>query len=361
MRARTGGYGEGELTRRAFLRLGGLGLIGTVLVGQTGCGILGGGTASGSLTYATAGGALEDAVRGAWIDPYQEESGAQVTIDTPFDPSQLRAMVDNNQVTWDQVGIGQVLVPQIANDYLEPIDYSVLNADGVPQALRNEHGVGYMRWAFVLGFNKDRLESQPRSWQDFYNTQEFPGRRGLPPFVDANILETALLADGVSEDNLYPLDVDRAFAKLDTIRDSIVFWETDADSQQLLASGEISMSLIANGRAQSAIDEGRPVEIVWNQHFNKVDYQAIPKGAPNKEQAMELIAFMVAEDNNWRLSQYIPYAPTNKASVDQVPAEVAPELVTYQDRLSQGIDPDVEYIAQNLETLSERFNEWQLT
>ncbi len=35
--------------------------------------------------------------------------------------------------------------------------------------------------------------------------------------------------------------VDRAFAKLDTIKDSVVWWEAGAQPPQLLADGEVVM------------------------------------------------------------------------------------------------------------------------
>src|SRR3546814_14434437 len=64
--------------------------------------------------------------------------------------------------------------------------------------------------------------------------ERFPGGRGLrrTPMVN---LEWALLADGVPSAEVYPLlrteaGVARAFAKLDTIRDEIVWWE-DASEQ----------------------------------------------------------------------------------------------------------------------------------
>ena len=55
-------------------------------------------------------------------------------------------------------------------------------------------------------------------------------------------LEIALMADGVAPKDLYPLDLDRAFRKLDEIKDHIaVWWTGGAQSTQLLESGEVDM------------------------------------------------------------------------------------------------------------------------
>ncbi len=44
------------------------------------------------------------------------------------------------------------------------------------------------------------------------------------------MMEIALMADGVPPDKLYPIDADRAFKKLDTIKKNTIFWETNSQS-----------------------------------------------------------------------------------------------------------------------------------
>jgi spermidine/putrescine-binding protein len=79
-----------------------------------------------------------------------------------------------------------------------------------------------------------------------------------------------LLGDGVPPENLYPLDVDRALGKLDTIREQILWWETGAQLQQQLADGEVALSSAWNGRVQKEIDAGTPVKSVdTSEMFHK--------------------------------------------------------------------------------------------
>ena len=107
------------------------------------------------------------------------------------------------------------------------------------------------------------------------------------------------MADGVAPADLYPLDLPRATAKLDTIKDDIVFWTSGAESQELIGSGEIAMTMIWNGRGWSAknIDQ-KPVEIQWNQQIVTADYLVVPKGSPNKDAAMQFIAYTACAANN---------------------------------------------------------------
>ncbi len=65
------------------------------------------------------------------------------------------------------------------------------------------------------------------------------------------------MADGVAPDKLYPLDVDRGFKKLDSIKAQTIFWSTNSQAQQLFVDGEVNLGLILNGRAYDARRRGR--------------------------------------------------------------------------------------------------------
>ena len=131
---------------------------------------------------------------------------------------------------------------------------------------------------------------------DFFDLENFPGKRGLRRGPKPN-LEMALMADGVPADYVYIVlsteeGVDRAFAKLDTIKDSVVWWEAGAQPPQLLADGEVVMTTAYNGRIFNAVAaEGKPFTIVWDGQVYDIDLWAIPKGAPNKDLAMEFMVF----------------------------------------------------------------------
>ena len=110
-----------------------------------------------------------------------------------------------------------------------------------------------MLYANVLAYNTERVEGYPSSWTDFFNTRKFPGRRGLHK-VPSETLEVALLAEGVLPGDLYPLDLNRALGKLDTIMDQILWWEDAARSQRQIASGEVALISAWNGRVQTEIN-----------------------------------------------------------------------------------------------------------
>jgi putative spermidine/putrescine transport system substrate-binding protein len=264
-------------------------------------------------------------------------------------------MVENNQVVWDVVNVSNDFGLESTGDLLEPLDYSVIDKGPILEGYATKYRVACMLYANTLAYNTEQIDGTPGSWVDFFDTQKFPGRRGLRK-SPSETLEVALLGDGVPPENLYPLDVDRALNKLDTIKDQIVWWETGTQLQQQLADGEVALASAWNGRAQTEIDAGVPLKIQWNQNLQTADYLVVPKGTAHKEKAMELIAYCVSGENNHRLSEFIPYAPINKESIPKVDPRVASQLPTaYRD---VGVTYNPVWWDNNREAVMERFNKW---
>lgn len=325
------------------------------------CGGGGGGGNGDAITFVSWGGAYQTAQTAAYLDDFESESGITVRQDGPTDYARLISMVDAGQVTWDVVDIEGNFGIGDTTQYLEPIDYDVVPGDELLDGLANEYRVGLIQYATVIGYNTEEFAEPPSGWADFFDPEAFPGVRTLPSAATAYVFEVALLADGVAPEDLYPLDIDRAIKVLDRIKDHAIFWETGSQSAQQMADGEAVLGMIWNGRIQTAIDEGAPLAIQWNQHLAQADYLAIPKGSPNRDAAMELIAFMVSKERNHRISDHISYAPVNTETFDLINPEMAPLLPTYGDRPETGVRPDDEWWNENRDLLVEAYNEWLLS
>ena len=344
------------LSRREFLKLGGAGLAGATLLGTVfGCGAEGGGSATKGLVFTSYGGSFQRAQAKAWLRPYCKETGSKIRQDSPTDYAKLQDMVENGRVVWDVVDVGNDFGLESTGNLLEPLDYSVIDIEPILEGYASEYRIACMLYANVLAYNTEQVRGTPGSWADFFDTGKFPGGRGLHK-VPSETLEVALLGDGVPPEDLYPLDVDRALNKLDTIKDQIVWWEDAARSQKQISSGEVALISAWNGRVQTEINAGAPVEIQWNQNLQTADYLVVPKGTANKEEAMELIAYCVSAENNHRLSEFIEYAPINKESISKVDPQVASQLPTaYRD---VGVTYDAEWWDDNREAVTERFDRW---
>jgi putative spermidine/putrescine transport system substrate-binding protein len=344
------------LTRREFLKVSGLGLAGATLLGILGCGSDGSG--GEGLLFTSSGSSYQRAQTKAWLKPYSNETGTTIRQDSPTDYAKIQSMVENNQVIWDVVNVSNDFGLQSTAELLEPLDYSVIDKEPILEGYASKYRIACMLYANTLAYNTEQIDGTPSSWADLFDTQKFPGQRGFRK-SPSETLEVALLGDGVPPENLYPLDVDRALGKLDTIRDQIVWWKTGGQLQQQLADGEVALSSAWNGRAQKEIDAGTPVEIQWNQNLQTADYLVVPKGTAHKEEAMELIAYCVSAQNNHRLSDFIPYAPINKESIPKVDSQVRPQLPTAHREV--GVTFNAEWWDDNREAVEQRFSKWLMS
>lgn len=248
---------------------------------------------AGSLVFVDWGGTNTDARIEKNIKPFEEKTGIKVTVVTPSDYAKLIAMVENGTTEWDVMNCDAYWgVYAGKKGYLEPIDYKTVT-EKLDKAVELEHVVGAEVYDSVISYNSDKYtaDSAPKSWTDFYDLQKFPGKRAVWQYP-VTVLESALLADGVPMDKLYPLDLDRAFAKLDTIKGSIVWWTKGAQPAQMLSTGEADIALAWSGRIMNAKDEGSPLGLTYNEGMRIAAGWVVPKGAPNKENAMKFINFI---------------------------------------------------------------------
>src|SRR5262249_4159032 len=159
-----------------------------------------------------------------------------------------------------------------------------------------------------------KLNPGPTSINDLFDLKKFPGKRALQknPFVN---LEWALIADGVPMADLYkvlntPEGVDRAFKKLDTIKDQVVWWESGAQPPQLLADGQVVLASDWNGRFFNAIKtDNKPFKIVWDAQAPDWDWWAIPKGTPNLDAAYKFVSWSSQPVPQAEQTKYISYGP----------------------------------------------------
>src|SRR5581483_809966 len=129
------------------------------------------------------------------------------------DLGKLSAMVETGNVEWDVVDIaGSQLGVGYKKNLFEPLDYRIIDTDGLTREQHGEFTISYTRYATILGWSTRKYggADAPSSWADYWNVKRFPGPRALRK-APHNTLEFALMADGVPKDRLYPLDVERAF------------------------------------------------------------------------------------------------------------------------------------------------------
>ena len=321
--------------------------------------LLQGAARADEMVFTSWGGTTQDAQKNAWVEPFEKLSGVKVKLDGPTDYGKLKAMVDSGNVDWDVVDVeGDFAVAAAKQGLLEPIDFAIVNKADLDPRFAAADYVGSFYYSFVLGYNKDALGGkQPKTWADLFDAKTFPGKRTFYKWSAPGVLEIALLADGVAPEKLYPLDLDRAFKKLDTIKKDIVWWSGGAQSQQLLASGEAPLGMFWNGRVFAVQKDVPNVGISWTQNLTAADVLVVPKGAKHKATAMKFLAEATSAKAQADLASATSYAPINVGSAKLMPAA---EAATLPDRHTDTqINLDMNYWAAHRDEIGKRWYDWQ--
>lgn len=335
--------------------------------------------AQADVTVMSWGGAYGAAQTEGHVKPFSAETGIKATMidaDNPATP--IKAMVEAGNVTVDVASVEYADAIRLCDEgILEPIDAAMLppGDDGTPAAddfipgAVTECGVSTDVWATVFAYDTTKFPEGPTTAADFFDLTKFPGKRGLHKGAKA-VLEFALMADGVAPADVYatlgtPEGVDRAFAKLDTIKDQVVWWEAGAQAPQLLADGEVAMTSAYNGRIfAAAVGEGKPFKIVWDGQVYENEMYVVPKGAPNKDQAMQFIAYATSTKGLRQQAQHISYGPSRKSSLLEPiiytdgKTEMGPNVPTAADNMKNALGSSFEFWVDKDAELNERFNAW---
>ncbi|MER9337902.1 ABC transporter substrate-binding protein [Mesorhizobium sp. M0293] len=310
------------------------------------------------MAFTSWGGTTQEAQTKSWAAPFEASSGIKVLQDGPTDYGKLKAMVDAGNVTWDVVDVEMDFAIKAAKDgLLEPIDYAVVPKADLDPRFSNEHAVGSFYYSFVLAWNKGTVTGEPTGWADMFDTKRFPGKRTFYKWSAPGVIEIALLADGVPADKLYPLDLDRAFKKLDTIKSNIVWWGGGAESQQLIASGEAAFGQLWNGRVFALQQDGTDVGVAWNQNLTAADVLVVPKGAKNKGSAMKFLAAATSPTGQAKFAEASGYAPINAKAKAEMPANAVKALP--DAHVDGQINLDMNYWAQHRDEIATRWYAWQ--
>lgn len=317
------------------------------------------------LTVISLGGVHAKAQQVAFYQPFAEHNNVSIIAGSyTGGMAKIRSMIETKQIDWDVV---QVETPSLirgcSEGLFEPINKSVIgNADDFIKGNFSECGVGFFSWSIIVAYNTDKLSKTPKTWQDFWNVKDFPGNRGLQKTAMI-AMEAALLADGVSPDNIYklletPEGIDRAFKKLDEIKPYIKWWEKGSQPLPMLLAGDVVMTTTFNGRGVIAQQEGKPVGLIWRDSFYDVDNFAIVKGSQHKNLAEKFIAFAVSTEPQKEFSEYSKYGFVNNHTVPIINIELLKQLPNNPDTMQHSYKINANFWVEQGEILEQRFNVW---
>ena len=333
-----------------------------------------------AITVVSWGGAYTGSQIEAFHKPFEAQTGIVVqSVDYDGNAAPIKAQTLSGNVTWDVVDVELPVATRLCDEgalEIIPAENLAPAPDGTPaiedflDGTLTDCAVGNVVWSTVYAYNADAFrDAAPASIADFFDIAAYSGKRGMRKTPKGN-LEMALMADGVPADEVYslletPVGVDRAFAKLDQIKDDVVWWDAGAQPPQLLADGEVSMTTAYNGRIFHArVAEGQPFEIVWDGQVWDIDLWAIPAGTPNKKAAMDFVRFATQTQPMADQLSRIAYGPTRASAQPLVGShpdhgvDMKEHLPTKPAHMENALQTDPLFWADFGVELDQRFNAW---
>lgn len=320
-------FRAGKMDRRSFLVLCGMAGFATssVMAGKAEA-------AAGEIVMWNWGGQSEECHGSAIGVPFTAETGIPLKFDTsgPLQ-GKIKEMVDSGNVTadvcdadlFDAVALG-------ATGHLEAIDYAVVSKDKTLPQYALEFGTSIILYGYAMMYDTQAYpDGAPTGWADFFDTAKFPGKRSLYKWANGS-LEAALMADGVDKGALYPLDLDRALAKIKSIKDDTIYWGSGSEAHDMLVNGEVSMGMVWQNRGRNIEQEtnGR-YKLVMNQAIAMPGAYIVPKGNPGgREAVMKFIAVSQSVDAQLGLFSCLGMTPTNAEATAKITEADAPYAIT---------------------------------
>ena len=337
------------------------------------------------LTVVSWGGAYQSSQVKAYAEPYHAE---HPDVNFIWDESsneavaKLRAMHEAGNTTWDVVDVVASDAIRLCDEGLAmEIDADTQLApapDGTPASkdfgdlLVSPCFIPQIVYSTTFGYRTDKVgDTPPTNICDVFDLEKYPGKRSLEK-RPINNMEWALLCDGVPKDEVYNvLETDegqaRAFAKLDTIKDQVVWWSAGADTPQLLADGEVVMGSTYNGRLFSLIEEQKqPVAMLWDAQVFDLDGWIIPADLPEdrKKAALDFVYYATDTQRLADQAKYISYGPARASSAPLVGKhadlgiDMAPHMPTDPANAKNTFLYNYEWWADYRDDLDAKFQAW---
>lgn len=320
-----------------------------------------------TLVIRTTGGVFEAALKKNFFDPFTKATGVKVVpVAASYGDMMAKAtaMQAAGNVEWDIISPQYYELSKLAHLAADLGDCSAMPnvaAQAIPKAC-GRYGVLYLTGGQVLAFDPQAFKDRkPKDWADFWDVKAFPGPRALPntgsPWAT---LIAALVADGAPADKLFPLDLDRAFAKLDKIKPHVaVWWKTGAQSQQVMRQGDAVMSLMWSGTAYATKKAGVPLDWSWTNAVADFGAWTVLKNAPHPNVARAFIDFYMGNpENHAAFSREMGYSTPNMKGQDLLSDAEKAELGARPAIVEQIIIPDADWLEKNRGMALERWNRW---
>lgn len=329
---------------------------------------------SEQITVATWSGFYSAAQEAAVFKPFTRETGVGVRIhahngdfskDGFLSKSSKRPALNIDVVDMERAD----LTRGCAEGLFRKIDAAELLGSGIlddfVEGTLHPCGVGAMIWSQAIAYDTTTFAKfPPQTLRDFFDIENFPGKRGMSASAEGT-LEIALMADGIPNEDVYDVlrragGVERALAKLESIKPSLVFWRSGEGAEKLLNEGLVSMSTAYAGRFQRPRQGARrPVTLLWDRQLWRATYWAIPATSNKLANAQRFISYATDAGRLAELSTRLWFGPARQSGLDAVPQNVRAELPTSPGKFRTALAVDTAFWAEFGPKIETTFQRWR--
>ena len=297
------------------------------------------------------GGVAVEGFTKAWAAPLMKEDGLKLVVDGGGPSAgKIKAMVEAKNTVWDVCdgSVGSSIQLGEAG-LLEEIDYGIVSKAKVRPGFAYKWSVCNYMFSYVMLVDEQSFGGKgPQSWKDFYDVAKFPGKRTLRGLFEGQ-LEGALLADGVDPKALYPLDVDRALAKIKSIKEHVIFWKSGAEAEDLFRRKEVvAGNMWSNRAALLRVELKGALDWNWDGAVLAPAVWVVPKNNPaGKAAAMKFIAVAQEPAGQVELFKVVGMSPANPGAAAAMPAELKRYDATQPDNVAKQVPLDIKWYGEN--------------
>jgi putative spermidine/putrescine transport system substrate-binding protein len=327
----------------------GLLLLGIVVHGDTSA------FAADKLVVSVWGGSWKEMIADIIGKRFTAETGVEVefitggTIDR-LNKAKLSQDNPESDITFTTSHVGWLYV---TSGLFEPLDLSkVPNAANLVDAARiSPYHVGTWAYVYTIAYRPDLVKNITfESWADLWKP-EVKGLLAAPDFDPSHIIAVAAILSGGDAAHW-----EKGQAKLKELKPSFkAFYTNDANSQQLIASGETPVQIMLSMNAHFMIKEGAPIKLVIPKEgaVLGVDTIAIMKGSKHIDLAHKFINLALDPEVQAQIATFKKGSPT------VINARLPPEIAALPGVFSSPEQWRTQAITINDQLRAEKLSEWR--
>jgi putative spermidine/putrescine transport system substrate-binding protein len=211
-------------------------------------------------------------------------------------------------ITFTTSHVGRLYV---SDGLFAPLDMAKLpNAKAAArEALRSEYQMGGWSYVYTIVYRPDLVKEEITAWSDLWKPS-LKGKIAMPDFDPSHIITIAALMEGGNETTWQ-----KGQERLKALKPSIVaFFSTDAQSQDLMKTGQAPVQVMLSVNAYHLQEQGIPVKLVQPKDYPGIvgiDCMSMMAGTKKADAAQEFINLALSKEVQTELARALKAGPVN--------------------------------------------------